>query len=124
MGPVSTERSPARVAWALLLAALVAALGLTVVAPASGVAASARPDAGMAIGGTPLDAIAPTRAAGGLIAEPSHVDGPVGALPSGLPVADLIRLGGWAAPGPAEPRGALRGVAGVRGPPSLAGFEI
>lgn len=126
MRAVSVVRRSGRLAWALLLVALVAMVGLTVSSPAY---AAAQAGAGVALGGSPQDAITPSRIAVGQLAEPAPErtralgDGAVG-LPatetSGMPRVGLGELGG---PRSVVPAGALTGVAGVRGPPAVAALQ-
>jgi hypothetical protein len=125
MRAVSVVRRSGRLAWALLLVALVATVGLTVSSPAY---AAAQTGAGVALAGSPQDAIAPSRIAVGQLAEPAPErtralgDGTGGGLlaiaPSGVPRVARLETGG--AVGSAAPGGALVGVAGVRGPPASA----
>jgi hypothetical protein len=84
----------------------------------------------MATGGSPRDAIAPSRVAVGPLAEPAPErtralgDGPGGLLAtetSGMTRVALPEVAG--ASGSAVPGGALVGVAGVRGPPAVAVLE-
>jgi hypothetical protein len=124
MEAVSVVRRAGRVALAMLLAAVLAVLGVSVPAPASGVAAGV-PDAGVGAGGAPVDALAPTWAVGRPVAEPSVArlhgqsdGGPFGTVPPGVNRADLVLADEQPAAGTAVAGTAvLRGSAGVRGPP-------
>src|SRR5690349_13518725 len=125
MRAASVVRRSGRSAWALLLVALVAMVGLTVSSPAY---AAARAGAGVALGGSPQDAITPSRVVVGQLAEPAPErtralgDGGAGGLlataPAGVPRGEPGERRGLRIAGSSAPGGALIGVAGVRGPPA------
>jgi hypothetical protein len=102
-----------------LVAVLVALLGALGVVPARDVAVSADPSA--TVGVAPVDAMAPSRAAGRLVAEPSLVcvvsELPAGTVPGGTPPVALVRLDDRPAGAITTRYVALRGAAGVRAPP-------
>lgn len=127
MRPVSVVRRAGRLAVAVLLAAVLAAVGVSVQVPALAAGAGAGagvPDADVAVRGAPVDALAPTRAAGRPVAEPSvtRLHGPsdggsFGVVPPGLPRAFLVPVGHLPAAARPASGAAPRGMAGVRGPP-------
>jgi hypothetical protein len=122
MGPV--VRRPRSLAWVWLLVAVLAAVGVLVPAPAV-TAGAGVPDAGVAVGGAPSEALAPSRAMGRVVTEPSlvRVHGPddgglSGTLPPGPSRADLRLVGDQPARGAAASGVVSRGMAGLRGPPN------
>ncbi len=125
MGPVSVVCRAVRLALVLLLVAVVGAMGVSAPLPALGVSAVGDADAGVAVVGSRVDAVAPSWAVGRLLAEPSLVsvrgsgDGvPLGTTPSGPPRVDLAQVGDYRAWVTVATAGAAgHGLAGVRAPP-------
>jgi hypothetical protein len=126
MGPVSVVCRAVRLALVLLLVVVVGAVGVSAPLPALGVSVAAGDaDAGVAVVGSRVDAMAPSRAVGRLLAEPSLVsvrgsgDGvPSGTTPSGPPRVDLAQVGDYRAWVTVATAGAAgHGLAGVRAPP-------
>ncbi len=101
-----------------LLALLATLLGVPVFLPVHDVAAAS--DAADTVGVARFDGMAPSRAVGRPVAEPSLVcvaELPAGAVPSGTPAVTLVRLGDPAPRKITSRYVARRGAVGVRAPP-------
>jgi hypothetical protein len=123
MGPVSAVRQAGRLTLALLLVAVLGAAGVPAPLAVFGESVVGDTDASVAVGGSRVDAMAPSRA-GRLLAEPSLVcvhgvsDGvPFGTAPNEPPYADLPEVEGRRVTMTVAAGVAGHGPAGVRAPP-------
>jgi hypothetical protein len=126
MAVVSWARRPAGLAVVVLLAAVLAAVGVPVPLHGDGAGsmAPASRGAGAAVDGSLVEVVAPVRAVGRLAAEPSllgvHGHGEpmlFGTVPSGVPLVALMRLGGHQLRVMPAARAAHRLTVGDRAPP-------